>query len=778
MATGNSSSQLQAGAVVINIIGNNNNLNTALSQASQTLQNFQNTAQRSLGALGNIRNAFVTIAAMRATFQGITAPLRQAITAFSNFDYGMSRVQAITRATAEQIAVLREQAKQLGRTTFFTASQVADAQRFLAMAGFDPERIQAALPNVLNLALAGDMDLGIAADIATNISTPFRIAAEDLNRVNDVLARSATTSNTNVQELGQAFKYVAPAAAGAGQSIEECGAAFSILANNGIKADMAGTSLRMMLIKLADAGIQRKLKDTFNVDVTDSSGRMRSLMDILRELKSATSGLGQTGQMSAFYDIFEQRAGTAALVLGNAGNAVNEFRDSMQNAAGTADEMARVMGDNLRGDWISFMSAIEGVQIALGETFNNVMRRITQNLTYATRLVSNFITGTANIINLINPFNQLQNVIANVRNAIIGLLGTGNAVLNWVIQISTNIRNYFSEAFGGVIALFTDGRVTDAVQMFWLQILLQFEQGRLALSNWSNEAVAAMVEPFEAITNFFGNIWQWITETASQCIQWISDTWGDELGWLGEFLNSWWNSILGGWNALQNNIGEVIVGGWWTIATGINNAISGIESFWNELVTGIQEAALFAVRFIVRQFAWAYAQIRGLDTEAVMNEWTAGWDEMIVGVEGRSQDRAGEIETGRQQWQQEIDAAAQRSLNRVNQARENAPQTNQRIEDLRNQIAALQVTPPPTELGNPNVQAKNLIIEDAVANLDYGSGKTGKGGDGKSGTFSAFEMGNVKGNLIEDTLNKQLKIQEETNRILKQIYQEGGLEYA
>ncbi|MDR2643434.1 MAG: phage tail tape measure protein, partial [Planctomycetaceae bacterium] len=177
----------------------------------------------------------VSVAAVRTALRGISAPLTSTFSAFSNYDYTMSRVQAITGATADQMIRLREQAKMLGRTTFFTTAQVAEAQQFLAMAGFNPEQIQNALPNVLNLALAGDMGVAEAADIATNISTPFKIAAEDLNRVNDVLAKAANSSNTNVHQMGEAFKYVAPVAASTSQSIEELGAAMAILANNGLR---------------------------------------------------------------------------------------------------------------------------------------------------------------------------------------------------------------------------------------------------------------------------------------------------------------------------------------------------------------------------------------------------------------------------------------------------------------------------------------------------------------------------------------------------------------
>jgi hypothetical protein len=185
---------INAGSVVIHVTGNNAQFQQTLNKTLQQTESFGKRVQ----------NLFMATAAIRATLSGFTAPLQEIFNVFSKFDFGMSKVQAITAATAAEISNLREQAKLLGKTTFFTASQVADAQKFLAMAGFNPDQILKATPNVLNL--AGDMDLGMAADIATNISTPFKIAADELNRVNDILARANTSSNTNVMDLGQAFK--------------------------------------------------------------------------------------------------------------------------------------------------------------------------------------------------------------------------------------------------------------------------------------------------------------------------------------------------------------------------------------------------------------------------------------------------------------------------------------------------------------------------------------------------------------------------------------------
>jgi TP901 family phage tail tape measure protein len=378
----------EAGALVVKLIGVDKNVMAMIQRVQGGFHGLKKT----------VMDSVVTFAAAKVAFQSIIAPFSKMFSVFSSFEMEMSKVKAITKSTSEEIKKLRDQAKLLGKTTFFTTSQVANAQMFLGMAGFDAEKIEAALPNVLNLALAGNLDIGEAADIATNISTPFNIAAKNLNHVNDVLAKAAVSSNTNIQEMGQAFKYAAPAAANAGQSIEECGAAIAILANNGIKADMAGTSLRMMMIKLADAGIQKKLKEQFNIDVTDVTGKMKPLLSVLEELKEATSNMGQTAQMSAFYDIFEQRAGTSAIVLGKAGDAVQNFRAKMYNAAGTTDEIAKTMSDNIKGDWIALVSALEGVQIAIGEVFNELSRDTLQDLTELTRGLIEFINENHDFI--------------------------------------------------------------------------------------------------------------------------------------------------------------------------------------------------------------------------------------------------------------------------------------------------------------------------------------------------------------------------------------------
>jgi TP901 family phage tail tape measure protein len=681
----------------------------------------------------------------------------------------------------------------------------------------------------LNLALAGDMEIGEAADIATNISTPFKIAAEDLGRVNDVLAKAANSSNTNVHMMGEAFKYVAPVASATGQSIEEMASAMAILANNGIRADMAGTSLRMILLKLINSDIQKKISQ-YGVAIKDVHGNLRPILDILLDLNKATSNLDPTDQASIFEEIFESRAASSAIAVIRSTEAVEEFRDKMAKAKGTADEMAKTMANNLRGDWIAFKSAVEGVQIAIGEAVNDLSRDFLQRLTDLTRALVVIITNNreliaalaamglraliagASIFSLCIGFRMLLGIaislwrplltilgmflrlapivfgtltpIGMLRAAIIQTVaamtyfsGAGSQLLTWAANIGSGLSNSFNSAFGDIIALFNDGRTVDAAKLLWLKIQLIFEQGRLYVTNQMNEMVAAFYEPFSAFYDFFVQIWQGIGDATMQVVNFIGNTWGAELNWLGELLGSWWSWILAGWDALQNDLGAVIVGGWWSIASGMNTALSAIQTWWNDLITGIQETFLVVVRAIVRQFAWAYAQIRGMNPDDVMNEWTAGLTDMIAGVELRSQNRTAEIEAGRQQAQQLLDDAATRSMERVDQARANAPKTNERIENIRLQIEELKKPLANETTLDTETKEKNKEIENIAATLgDYDTSKTGKGGKNElSGTFSAFEMGNVTGNLIEDVLNKQLKLQQETNRLLKQIFEEGGV---
>jgi len=200
-----------------------------------------NTASAGIGKmLGPIAAAIVSFQTLKRAITGIG----DAIKLFANFDDTMRKVQAVTKASDSQMKTMADTAKKLGETTRYSASQAAEALSFLGMAGFSAEEATAALSDVMNLAAAGGLDLGQAADIATNILSGFGLEVEQLSRVNDVLAEAFTGSNTTLAELGEGFKYVGPIAKGVGANFEDLIASMGKLGDSGVKASLAGTTLR------------------------------------------------------------------------------------------------------------------------------------------------------------------------------------------------------------------------------------------------------------------------------------------------------------------------------------------------------------------------------------------------------------------------------------------------------------------------------------------------------------------------------------------------------
>ncbi|WP_064505132.1 phage tail tape measure protein, partial [Bacillus licheniformis] len=217
------------------------------------------------------------------------------VKAAADFEKAMSRVGALANATNDQMADLTKTARHLGATTQYTDGQVAEGMQYLAMAGYKTNQIIGAMPGLLATAAAGQTDLGVTADIVSDILTEFHIKAEDTNRVADAMAYTFTNSNATLQEIGQTMKYAAPAAKTAGLSMEELAAATGIMANSGIKADMAGTALRATLTRLSSPPKQAgNAIDELGLKVTDSTGKLRPLADIIGQINEKTKDYTET----------------------------------------------------------------------------------------------------------------------------------------------------------------------------------------------------------------------------------------------------------------------------------------------------------------------------------------------------------------------------------------------------------------------------------------------------------------------------------------------------
>lgn len=304
------------------------------------------------------------------------------------FDTDMSRVMALTRMDKGdgRFTDLREQAKKLGAETAFSSSDAAQGQAFLAMAGFTPEAIRAALPGVLDTAIAGgalsgDISLGETADIGASVLKQFGLQATDMGRVGDVLAGTFTRSSTNLRALGDTMKYTGPVAAALGISLEEAAAMAGVLANNGLRGSDAGTAMRASLTRLsAPTGAAAKALKELGVSVADSRGKLRPVEQILGDLYKATKKYGDTDQISFFKDIAGEEAmvGLQTLVKSVGSGDLQRLIAELKKAQGESASTAKKMSDNLGGDISNLSSAWEGLQIQISDTVNGPLRSLVQ----------------------------------------------------------------------------------------------------------------------------------------------------------------------------------------------------------------------------------------------------------------------------------------------------------------------------------------------------------------------------------------------------------------
>ena len=315
--------------------------------------------------------SFGKLSTVTAQFLSVSAAIRgvsSAITTIADFEVQIDRLGAVSKASADELTKLEEESKRLGKTTQFTASQVAESMNYLAMAGFSVDEILSSTEGVLNLATIGMLDLGEAADITSNILTGFGLSAEETDRVVDVLAETITSSNTNVQELGSAMSKVAPVAASLNMSLEETAAALGVMADAGIKAELAGTQLKVALIQLAtDSKAKAALKD-MGVSAYDTEGNFKGLTQIVKEMKPALAEMSQEARNTALVDVFGKRSiASANIFIDKLDSIEKKYKDNAA-AAGTAKTMAEIMAGNLTGAFKEFMSSLEAVTLEFSDT--------------------------------------------------------------------------------------------------------------------------------------------------------------------------------------------------------------------------------------------------------------------------------------------------------------------------------------------------------------------------------------------------------------------------
>lgn len=443
-------------------------LDKAFSQTKRELDNlyrFSKRTNQSFLSSVNKMDAFVdkTFSFMAkgaaAASAGITGALAASTAAGASFESQMSTVQAISQASESEMARLKALAKQMGIETKFSATEAGQGLEYMAMAGWDVDSMLAGLPGIMNLAAASEEDLGQVSDIVTDAMTAFNLEASRSAEFADVLAQASARSNTDVAMMGQTFKYVAPVAGALGFSIQDTATAISLMANVGIKGEQAGTSLRAIFSRIVKPTAEvASAMERIRLSVTNSDGSMRSLDEILRDLRAGFSGLSESERASTAASLASQEAMSGMLALVNASDEDYEkLSDSIYHAKGAAEEMAGVRMDNLKGDVTLLKSSAEGAGIAIYEGLSEPFREGVQ-------------TGTE----WLNSFTEsveenLPTIRREVKSAGSALMGFADPVLelgSWFLQHPEVIQGGLTGLVSTLLTFKAAKGITSAVKLF------------------------------------------------------------------------------------------------------------------------------------------------------------------------------------------------------------------------------------------------------------------------------------------------------------------------
>ena len=687
-------------------------------------------AQAKLNAFGKSVQHFgrqlLTIGTLAAV------PLALSAQTFAQFESQMARVKALSGATGDQFARLETEAKRLGATTVFSASQAAEAMSYFALAGFDVDQILTAIGPTLDLAAAGQIEIAEAADIAAKIMAGMGIAAEDLGGAVDVMAKAMTTANTDLSMLGEAFKYVGPIAKSAGISLEEITAAIQLLSNAGVQGEMAGTTLRGMLLSLTSPSAEAsKELQRLGVRVTDEAGNVRSLADILADLEGALSGVGSGEKLRVLGTIFpaRQAAGAAELVAQGA-EKLRAATAALGDASGTASQIAGTQLDTLKGDVTILLSALEGVAIAVGEAFGTELRTAVRGVTSflsalgvwigenkqvvlttvgivvgllaagaalvglgaTIQLVAFGFGGLATALGLVasllgallSPIGLVLAGIGALAAYLVSASGLGGQALGWLGEQFQALLSTALQAFGGIGDALAAGDLGLAARILWLTLKLEWQKGISALNQQWVEVkrffVAVWTEAVYGAAAVATQAWAGLQTAWTETVDFLADAWT----LFTTSLTQTWNTAVGfirkAWVRLKSLFDSDI--DVQAEVTRINADVAGK----NEAADSARNQAIFT-REQERQARLSAIDGERSDTLAELERMRdAEHERNARQFASEVQDSDAALADARREWQAALDAAA--AARNVVDAESTAPNGKSRLDDRLQQAEA------------------------------------------------------------------------------------------
>ena len=587
-------SALQANGISTNQLGQaQRRLNSDIARTTQQLQRQEQQLRRSAeqerrmaAAKGSYQQTMDVRNKMAAT--GATAMATGGAALYAgkkfmapgyDFEVGMSKVQALTRLdkNSEEYKALREQARQLGATTAFTANEVAQGQSFYAMAGFKPEQIQNAMKGTLSMSLAGDIDLATTADIGSNILTGFKLNSDEMNRVSDTLVATFTRSNTNLNMLGDTMKYVAPVASGLGVDLETAAVAAGKLGDAGIQGSMAGTSLRSILGRLAEPPKQAAdALEELNIKTRDARGNLRGLPEILADLDKKTKKMGTAQRAGYFKHIAGEEAFSALSVLAEqAGKGeLQKMIAEVKAAKGEAQKVADTMTNNLDGDLKNLTSAWEDVGIQIFGGVDSPLRDIAKSITGIISKVSAWTKRNPELTKTLTKIALALGVILAVGGAIVLMLA---AMLGPVAMLKLSL-SVLGIKGAGAFGLLAKGLKAVGLALFGIGKALLTNPLFLAAAAIAGIAYA-IYKNWDTVAAFFKKLWADIVSSCDAAWKWISNI--ISRAWEG-IKNYFMNYTLVGliyqnWDGIKKYMSDL----WETVKT-------TIKTKWDQIITDIR----------------------------------------------------------------------------------------------------------------------------------------------------------------------------------------------
>lgn len=486
----------------------------------------------------------------------------------TDFEYAMSSVSAISGATGDEFNKLKEKAKEMGASTKFTATEAANAMYYMSLAGWKTEDMLNGLEGIMYLAAASGEDLATVSDIVTDGLTAMGYAASDSTKMADVFAKTVTNSNTDVAGLGEAMKYTGSIAGSLKLDMEDVSLALGLMANSGVKASQAGTSLRAILQRLSTntSGARDVLQD-MGVKIFDSSGKMRDFGDIISDLRVKFSNLSDEQKTSIAQTVAGTTAMSGFLSIVNSSDAdFNKLKNNLESADGAAKKMADTMQDNVKGQITLLKSQLEGIAIQLAEHVIPILRKL---LTHIQKFLTGFSQLSPTVQKIILVIGGVITVLGPLL-ILIGKIGIGVATL---ITVFTKLGPVFTAVSGfakGFLSLLTPTNLIIAAIVAGIILL-----GKVIFENWDKIVqttqifVEKFISFFQGIDDFIQNI--------------FTIDFSESLGGIGNILNALivnfeniYNSVKTIFGGIIDFIKGVFTGNWKAAWEGVKNIFSGI----------------------------------------------------------------------------------------------------------------------------------------------------------------------------------------------------------